>query len=94
MSQPAGRELRVLVNNTSADKTKKVDEFLEANPSVRIHFVPTYSNWLNQVEIWFSKIHRDVVSRGLFPSVKRFERKLVRYIRKYSKNAMPIRWIY
>jgi transposase len=94
MTQPAGRELRVLVNNTSAYKTKKVDEFLEANPSIRIHFVPTYSDWVSQVEIWFSKIQRDVVSRGLCPSVKRFEGKLVRYIRLYSKSEMPIRWIY
>ena len=63
MSQPAGREFRVLVTNSSAYKTKKLFEFLEDNPSVRIHYAPTYSNWVNQVEIWFSKIHRDVVSR-------------------------------
>jgi transposase len=94
MSQPAGREFRVLVTNSSAYKIKKVFEFLEGNPSVRIHSAPTYSNWVKQVEMWFSKIHRDVVSRGVFTSVKGLEHKLIRYIRKYTSGATPIRWIY
>jgi transposase len=72
----------------------KVFEFLEANPTVHIHYTPTYSSWLNQVEIWFSKIQRDVISRGVFSSVKDLARKLMRYIRNYNKTATPIRWIY
>ena len=94
MSQPPGRQVHVIVSNSSADKTKKLFEFLEANPSIRIHYAPTHSNWVNQVETWFSKIHRDVVSRGVFTSVKGLERKLIRYIRKYKNSATPIRWIY
>jgi transposase len=94
MSQPVGREFRVLVTNSSAYKTKRVFEFLEDNPSVRIHYAPTYSSWVNQVEMWFSKIHRDVVSRGPFISVKGLGRKLIHYIRKYKKEAAPIRWVY
>jgi transposase len=93
-SQPAGREIHVIADNLSAHKTKKVFEFLEANRAVRIHYTPTYSSWLNQVEIWFSKIQRDVISRGVFTSVKDLARKLMRYIRNYNKTATPIRWIY
>ena len=93
-SQPAGREVHVIADNLSAHKTKKVFEFLEANPTVRIHYTPTYSSWLNQVEIWFSKIQRDVISRGVFTSVNDLARKLMRYIRNYNKTATPIRWIY
>jgi hypothetical protein len=55
---------------------------------------PTYSSWLNQGEIWFSKIQRDVISRGVFTSVKDLARKLMRYIRNDNKTATPIRWIY
>jgi hypothetical protein len=69
-------------------------EFLAENPTVRIHYTPTYSSWLNQVEIWFSKIQRDVISRGVFTSVKDLARKLMRYIRNYNKTATPVRWIY
>ena len=94
MSQPVGREFRVLVTNSSAYKTKRAFEFLDDNPSVRIHYAPTYSSWVSQVEMWFSKIHRDVVSRGVFTAMKGFERKLIRYIRKYKNNPTPIRWIY
>jgi transposase len=94
MSQPPGRQVHFIVNNSSAEKTKKLFEFLEVNPSIRIHFVPTYSNWVKQLEIWFSKIQGDVITRGILTSVKGFERKLIRYIRKYSKGAMHIRWIY
>jgi len=93
-SQPVGREIHVIADNLSAHKTKKVFEFLEANRAVRIHYTPTYSSWLNQVEIWFSKIERDVISRGVFTSVKDLARKLMRYIRNYHKTATPIRWIY
>jgi transposase len=93
-SQPAGREIHVIADNLSAHKTKKVFEFLETNRPVRIHYTPTYSSWLNQVEIWFSKIQRDVISRGVFTSVKDLARKLTRYIRNYNKRATPIRWSY
>jgi transposase len=69
-SQPAKRQIHVIADNLSAHKTKKVFEFLAENPTVRIHYTPTYSSWLNQVEIWFSKIQRDVISRGVFTSLK------------------------
>jgi hypothetical protein len=65
-----------------------------AHPNVQLHFTPTYSSWLNQVEIWFSKIERDVIARGVFTSVKDLARKLRRYINAYSANAKPIQWKY
>ena len=52
------------------------------------------SSWLNQVEIWFAKIERDVISRGVFTSVADLRRKLLRYIRAYAKRARPFRWTY
>jgi hypothetical protein len=61
---------------------------------VRFHFKPTYSSWLNQVEIWFSKIERDVIARGVFTSVADLGRKLPKYIRAYGKTAKPFRWNY
>jgi transposase len=83
-----------LYMNLSAHKTKAVEEFLEANPKVRFHFTPTYSSWLNQVEIWFSKVEGDVIARGVFTSVADLARKLRKYIRAYGKSAKPFRWHY
>lgn len=93
-SQPSGREIHVIADNLSAHKTKQVFGFLHAHPNVRLHYTPTYSSWLNQVEIWFSKIQRQVISRGVFSSVNDLARKLMRYIRHYNKTATPIRWAY
>jgi transposase len=56
---------------------------------VHLHFTPTYSSWLNQVEIWFAKIEQEVIARGVFTSVRDLARKLMRYIRAYSKAARP-----
>lgn len=87
-------EIHIVLDNLSAHKTKAVDEFLEAHPKVRFHFTPTYSSWLNQVEIWFSKIERDVIARGVFTSVADLARKLGKYIRAYRKTAKPFHWNY
>jgi len=88
------REIHIVLDNLSAHKTKSVEEFLAAHPKVRFHFTPTYSSWLNQVKIWFSKIERDVISRGVFTSVADLARKLRKYIRAYGKSAKPFRWTY
>jgi transposase len=61
---------------------------------VHIHYTPTYSSWLNQVENWFARIQRDVINRGIFTSIKDFDKKLMRYIRQYNKNPKPLKWTY
>jgi transposase len=61
------------------------------HPHVRLPFTPTYSSWLNQIEIWFAKIQRQVIARGIFSSVDDLRRKILRYIRYYNKTATPIR---
>jgi transposase len=92
--KPGDREGGVILDNLSTHKTKKVDSFLRDHPNVQFHFTPTYSSWLNQIEIWFGKIERDVIARGVFTSTADLRRKLMRYIRRYSRNARPIRWSY
>ena len=92
--QPRRREIHVIVDNLSAHKTKQVRQFLANNPRVHIHYTPTYSSWLNQIEIWFSKIERDVIARGIFTSVRDLSRKLIRYIKRYNEDAKPIKWTY
>ena len=88
------RAIHVVLDNLSAHKTAAVEQFLAQHPKVRFHFTPTYSSWLNQVELWFAKIERDVIARGVFTSVGDLRRKLMRYIRAYAKRARPIRWTY
>lgn len=88
------QEIHIILDNLSAHKTSKVEAFLHEHANVHLHFTPTYSSWLNQVEIWFSRIKREVIARGVFTSVKDLARKLIRYVRAYSKTAHPFKWKY
>lgn len=88
------QEIHIILDNLSAHKTSKVEEFLHQHPNVKLHFTPTYSSWLNQVEMWFARIEREVIARGIFTSVKDLARKLMRYIQAYSVSAKPFRWKY
>jgi transposase len=91
---PGNKQIHIILDNLSAHKTTLVQEFLQQNPRVHFHFTPTYSSWLNQVELWFAKIEREVIARGIFTSVSDLARKLRRYINAYSANARPFRWKY
>jgi transposase len=93
-NQPRGKEIHLIADNLSAHKTKRVEQFLVAHPRVHLHYTPTYSSWLNQVENWFARIDRDVIARGIFTSVKDLARKLMRYIRHYNRAPKPIKWTY
>ncbi|MBA3658949.1 MAG: IS630 family transposase [Gemmatimonadales bacterium] len=92
--QPKGQELHVILDNLSAHKTRQVEAFLAEHPHVHLHFTPTYASWLNQVELWFGKIERDLIARGIFTSVPDLARKLRRYIRQYNKAPRPVKWRY
>jgi len=91
---PASQQIHIILDNLSAHKTKLVEEFLQKNTRVQFHFTPTYSSWLNQVELWFGKIERDLIARGVFTSVHDLARKIKRYLKDYSANAKPIQWKY
>ena len=93
-TQPRRREIHVIVDNLAAHKTKGVQAFLEQHPRVHLHFTPTYSSWLNQVELWFAKIERDLLARGIFTSIPDLARKIRRYITRYNEDPKPMRWIY
>lgn len=93
-NQPAGQEIHVIADNLSAHKTNRVTQFLQTHSTVHLHFTPTYSSWLNQVELWFAKIERDVIARGVFTSVKDLDKKLMRYIRHYNKAPKIVKWKY
>jgi transposase len=93
-SQKRSRELHIVLDNFRAHKTKAVQQWLEAHPNVHFHYTPTYSSWLNQVELWFAKIERDMIARGIFRSTAELRRKLMQYIRLHNKSCRPFLWRY
>jgi transposase len=93
-TQRPGREIHVICDNVSSHKTPLVQAFLARHRRVHMHYTPTYSSWLNQVENWFARIQRDVITRGIFSSIKDLDKKLMRYIRQYNKNPKPLKWTF
>jgi transposase len=57
-----------------------------------LHFTPTYSSWLNQVELWFAKIEREVNARGVFTSVRPGTKAPPIHQRLLGNCLRPIRW--
>jgi transposase len=88
------REMHVILDNFSAHRTKDVRQWLAVHPRVHFHFTPTYTSWLNQVELWFAKIERDLITRGIFTSVADLRKKLVQYINLHNRTAQPFEWTY
>jgi transposase len=91
-SESRGKEIRIVLDNLSTHKTRRVQQFLADHPRAHLHFTPTYSSWLNQGENWFSKIERDLIARGIFTSKGDLARKIMRYIKYHNVAPKPIRW--
>lgn len=86
------REIHVILDNLSIHKAPRVKEWLDTHRNWHFHFTPTYSSWLNQIEIWFSLVSRQCIRRGVFHSVRHLISDIRSYIRKYNESAKPFRW--
>jgi hypothetical protein len=64
------QKIHIIVDNPSAHKANKVAAFLEDHPEVKLQLTPTYSSWLNQMEIWFARIEREVIARRVFSAAQ------------------------
>jgi transposase len=93
-TQPRRKEIHIICDNLSAHKGRVVAAWLQIHPNVSMHYTPTYSSWLNQVEIWSSKIQRDLNARGILTSAADLCRQLMQYIRAHNKSCHPFVWRY
>jgi putative transposase len=57
-----------------------------------VHFTPTYTSWLNQVEIWCNRITQQAIRRGTFRSVKDLVEKIDHYVKNSNRQAQPFLW--
>jgi transposase len=89
-----GRELHLIVDNLSAHKHKNVKEWLRKHPRVVLHFIPTHSSWLNQVETWFSILSRKAILRGTFKSVKQLISTITAFIEDYNRRGQVFSWTF
>lgn len=88
----AVKDIHVILDNVSSHKSGAVELWKKAHPQVSFHFVPTYSSWLNLVEIFFGLVQRKVVSRGVFPSKSDLVAKLLAFVDKFNREGKRFQW--
>ena len=85
-------DIHLVVDNYSTHKHEKVRRWIAARPRYHVHYTPTYTSWLNQVEIWFNIITQQAIRRGTFRSVKDLIDKIKGFVDQYNKNSKPFMW--
>lgn len=85
------REIHVILDNLNIHKPKH-DQWLRRHKNVRFHYTPTHASWLNQIEIWFSKLSRDALRGASFTSPEALRIAIDSYIQVHNTTAKPFRW--
>jgi len=86
---PTRLDVHLIVDNYSTHKHPRVKAWLARRPRWHIHFIPTYSSWLNQVERFFALITDKAIRRGSFTSVKDLIGKIDHFVTQYNKHCRP-----
>src|ERR1700710_849245 len=89
---PAELDVHLIVDNHGTHKHSKVRTWLAQRPRYQIHYTPTYSSWLNQVERWFALITQRAIRRGSFRSVKDLVEKIDAFVQLYNRSHRPFVW--
>lgn len=89
---PAKLDLHLVIDNYATHKHPKVKRWLAARPRYHVHYTPTYSSWLNQVEIWFNLITQRAIRRGTFQGVRQLVEKIDAFVKTYNGQASPFIW--
>jgi len=89
---PKDLDIHLIVDNYATHKHPKVKLWLAQRPRYHIHYTPTYSSWINQVERWFGLITDKAIRRGTFKNVKELCRKIDAFVEHYNQNPKPFAW--
>ena len=89
---PEQLDIHLIIDNYATHKHFKVKRWLAARPRYHVHYTPTYSSWLNQVEIWFNIITQRAIRRGTFQSVKALVKKIEQFVQVYNSKTRPFVW--
>lgn len=85
-------DLHIIVDNLNIHKSETCKLFLLEHPRVELHFLPTYSSWLNLIESFFSILQRRALARGNFTSVEELEAAIEDFIEAHNDNPTLFKW--
>jgi putative transposase len=91
-SIPEPLDVHLVVDNYATHEHSKVRTWLAQRPRYHVHYTPTYSSWLNQVERWFGLITQRAIRRGSFGSVKELAEKIDSFVQHYHRSHRPFVW--
>lgn len=89
---PKQLDIHLVVDNYATHKHAKIRNWLAARARYHVHYTPTYSSWLNQVETWFHIITQKAIRRGSFRSTKQLREKIDQFVEDYNSKSKPFMW--
>ena len=89
---PTDKDVHLILDNYSAHKTREVKAWLAKHPRFHLHFTPTSSSWLNQVERFFRDLTEKCVRRGVFHNVAELQASIRNYIDEHNRHPKPYLW--
>jgi transposase len=89
---PADLDVHLICDNLSTHKTPAIGAWLAAHPRFHLHFTPTSSSWLNQVERWFGLLTDKQLRRGVHHSVTSLETDIHTWIEHWNQDPRPFTW--
>ena len=89
---PAHLDVHVICDNYGTHKHPNTKKWLQSHPRFTMHFTPTYSSWINQVERLFAEITRELLQRSDHRSVQALEKDLRSWVRSWNENPKPFIW--
>jgi len=76
----------------SSHKTKEIRKWFLHHPRYTLHFTPTHSSWLNQVERWFALLSQRQIKRGSHSSVRELQAAISEFIAVHNQQPKPFVW--
>jgi transposase len=89
---PANLDIHVIMDNASSHKTKLIRAWFAKRRRWHIHFTPTSSSWINQVERFFALLSEQQIKRGVHRSTAELEAAINTYIKTRNADPKPFRW--
>ncbi|MEO3827994.1 transposase [Actinomadura sp. B10D3] len=89
---PADLDVHLICDNYGTHKHPTIIRWLDAHPRFHMHFTPTYSSWLNQVERWFGVLSEQRLQRGVHKTLRALENDIRDWIKTWNDNPRPFTW--
>jgi len=89
---PAELDVHLICDNLSTHKTPAINTWLTRHPRFHLHFTPTGSSWINQVERWFGYLTDQLLRRGVHKSVQALETDVREWIKTWNQSPKPFAW--